>query len=305
MLVDLSHYEFVRVSGPDRHKFLQGQVSCDITQLTPELSLRGALCNLKGRVIADFRAVEYGEHIILQTQQGMASVIEAVLRKYAVFSKVELQVLKGEAVCTGILADDNETRLQALFSSLPQAPHQVVAEAGLILIKPSGDANCFELWSLSGANSAMASLNATDKSGLAKWHALEMRAGEAHVTPELSEEYTPQLLNYDVSGVINFRKGCYTGQEVVARMFYRVEAKKRLYLYSSDSPIDPALAFVTAGERQYPVLQIANADDGVRQAYLLFAVVDVEVAESGEEMKAGTGTILSLVPLHYSTGATD
>ena len=64
-----------------------------------------------------------------------------------------------------------------------------------------------------------------------------MLAGVLHVTAPLSEKYTPQLLNYDISGLIDFKKGCYTGQEVVARMFYRGEAKKRLFLASSSHPV--------------------------------------------------------------------
>lgn len=301
MLVDLSHYEFVRVSGTDRHTFLQGQLSCDISQLTPEQSLRGALCNLKGRVIADFRVVALGDDIILQCQTGMASVIEGVLKKYAVFSKVDLQVLSGEPHCIGMIGDDCEAQLSELFTVLPQAAHQVCSHDGLLLIRSSDADRRFELWDLEGSNSGADWLAQADKSGLPQWLALEMHAGDIHVTPALSEEYTPQLLNYDISGVINFRKGCYTGQEVVARMYYRAEAKKRLFLYSSATSIDPSLATISVNERHYPVLQVINVEVEAQEEHLLYAVVDVDVAESGEqpEIDAQTGGALSLLPLSY------
>ena len=89
-MIDLRDYEFVRVSGPDALKFLQGQVTCDIEKLGKDNSLTGAICNLRGRVIADFLIVLDGEDCILRTQKGMSEVIKKSLAKYAIFSKVEL-----------------------------------------------------------------------------------------------------------------------------------------------------------------------------------------------------------------------
>ena len=84
----LESYEFIRIRGADRISFLQGQLSCNTELLSAERSLVGALCNLKGRVIADFRLLEIREDIILQCAAGMADKIYATLSKYAVFSKV-------------------------------------------------------------------------------------------------------------------------------------------------------------------------------------------------------------------------
>ena len=92
----LQNYEFIRISGVDRISFLQGQLSCNTELLCAERSLTGALCNLKGRVIADFRLVEHNEDIIMQCAAGMAVKIHATLSKYAVFSKVELSQLQSK-----------------------------------------------------------------------------------------------------------------------------------------------------------------------------------------------------------------
>ena len=86
----LIQFEFIRVSGPDARTFLQGQVTCDTTKITPTQSVLGALCNLKGRVIADFRAAQWGEDILLRVGAGLADPVLAVLKKYAVFSKLTL-----------------------------------------------------------------------------------------------------------------------------------------------------------------------------------------------------------------------
>lgn len=300
MLVDLSHYEFVSISGQDRHKFLQGQVSCDMTQLSAGQSLRGALCNLKGRVIADFRVVEHNDDILLQTQTGMATVIEEVLKKYAVFSKVEIQIPTVKPVCKGIVATACQDQLASVFTALPKAADQVRIHQGVLLIRSPGTLPCFELWDLGGDSEQINKLCAAPQAELSTWLSQVMRAGEIHVTPDLSEHYTPQLLNYDISGVINFKKGCYTGQEVVARMFYRAEAKKRLYLYSSNIPLDPDLSTINAGERVFPVLQVNNSQTPAE--HLLFAVVDIDVAESGETLlvEQQPEVALTLLPLSYS-----
>jgi folate-binding protein YgfZ len=287
--LELSHYEFVRVSGEDRHKFLQGQVSCDMGKLTPGNSLRGALCNLKGRVIADFRALERGEDIWLQTQAGMAAKIVAVLQKYAVFSKVKLDVVSGEIRCFGLLSESSpiafpaelSALLPTLPSSFPGSKGEVVSNDRLGIILPGVELNRIEIWDFAGSQPLHDALQQFEQLSTDDWLATEMRAGEIHVSEQMSEEFTPQLLNYDISGVINFKKGCYTGQEVVARMFYRAQAKKRLYLFASPEPIPANVSAIESADTSFPVLQVSNSRKAGSSESLLFAVVDSEVAEHG------------------------
>ena len=298
--VDLTHYEFIRVSGEDRHKFLQGQVSCDISLLSGQQSLRGALCNLKGRVIGDFRALEHGQDIWLQTETGMAGTISDVLKKYAVFSKVQLEVITDTISCIGLLGEDCAEQLAALLPSLPDNPEGVSMNASLAIIRGSGDQPRFEAWCFPGSEKEQDLLRAHAQASLNDWSAQQMRAGELRVTSELTEEYTPQLLNYDISGVINFKKGCYTGQEVVARMFYRGQAKKRLFLFSSSEQVESKT--LRAGEREFPILQVSNGSDA---GNLLFAVVDIEVTDSGNQLSLSDqpDARITLLPLSYAEQA--
>lgn len=296
--VDLSHYEFIRIGGEDRHKFLQGQVSCDISLLTEQQSQRGALCNLKGRVIGDFRALERGDDIWLQTQAGMAETIINVLKKYAVFSKVNLEVMTEAVSCIGLFGEDGASQLCDVLPSLPDNSGGVCTHDDLAIIRVNSSQARFEAWCFSASQSAMNQLRSLPEARLEDWYAQQMRAGELHVTPELSEEYTPQLLNYDISGVINFKKGCYTGQEVVARMFYRGQAKKRLFLFESSQPIVEAAKTLRAGESEFPVLQVSN---GSSAGNLLFAVVDIAVTDSGQPLSLGEqpDSEITLLPLGY------
>ncbi len=237
-VTDLSANEFIRISGADAEKFLQGQVSCNMTQLSEHESKRGVLCNLKGRVIADFRILKTGEDFLLQTQPAMAQKILDTLSRYAVFSKVELQRDDSINAAFGVQGSDAELGSIAdmlSVSELPALAGAIIQTPEAILAKPDSVSNRLEIWCRNDELSQTLQQH-VEPAAIATWTRANMQAGIIHVTTEQSEEFTPQLLNYDISGVIDFKKGCYTGQEVVARMFYRGTAKKRLFLLSTTKP---------------------------------------------------------------------
>lgn len=250
--VQLTQFEFIRASGPDARTFLQGQVTCDTTKITPTQSVLGALCNLKGRVIADFRAAQVGEDLVLKVGIGLADPVLAVLKKYAVFSKLTLS--KEDEFCVlGLLVTGD-----AEGDTLPASPHAVTSLGEEVFAIDSGCSDegtrCVELWGNGASIEASAALLTSSNACVpnktitvattADWTRLEILSGIIHVTPDISGEYTPAQLNYDISGVVNFKKGCYTGQEIVARMFYRSTPKKRLYplqaetMLSSDAKLN-------------------------------------------------------------------
>ena len=240
---ELRQYEYVLIAGPDSIPFLQGQATCDMTQLTDEQCLAGALCNLKGRVIGDFLCVRSAEGCLLQISEGNGQKIAETLSKYAVFSKVEVAIHSGPWRTFGIITNECPV-LHELLPAPPTLSYQTTTSNSATMIKLAGTPNRFQLWVWDAeyADLVAESLKVlTGQQTLADYRQYdyaETLAGRAHVSAQHSEAFTPQLLNYDLSGVVNFQKGCYTGQEVVARMHYRAEAKKRLYLLLADSPSD-------------------------------------------------------------------
>ena len=246
----LIQFEFIRVSGPDARTFLQGQVTCDTTKITPTQSVLGALCNLKGRVIADFRAAQWGKDILLRVGTGLADPVLAVLKKYAVFSKLTLSKEEELGVLGLLVAGQPEG------ASLPSATHAVTSLSEDVLAIDSGCCEAgiqsIELWGNKASIISNAALLTTSISTASdktipvatiavatqdEWTRIEILSGVIHITPALSEDYTPAQLNYDISGVVDFKKGCYTGQEIVARIFYRSTPKKRLYPLSADAQL--------------------------------------------------------------------
>ena len=234
----LTEYEYVQVSGPDALAFLQGQVTCDMEMLSADRCLPGALCNLKGRVVADFLAVLVNDKCFLQITAGNAEKVYATLKKYAVFSKVELSLDAGPAAVLGAIDVGSEQSQPPQIAKYdlppwPPQPGSVTTAERIYSIRLPGPDPRYQIWCWDEQQAV--TLVGSTASNPEQWLRAEILAGVVHVTAETSEQYTPQLLNYDQSGVVDFKKGCYTGQEVVARMHYRAQAKKRLYLLQASA----------------------------------------------------------------------
>lgn len=309
-LMELKDYEFVRVKGPDTLQFLQGQVTCDTDKLNTETSLVGAICNLKGRVIADFNLILDGEDCLLRTQLGMAEIIIKTLSKYAVFSKVKLILETEFTRVIGLLAEDGENLLSDTLGSAPANTFCCTVHPHAIVIRLPGQINRFEIWirkeqALSHWKAGENQVELTDT-----WYREELLKGIVHVTPKNTEEYTPQLLNYDISGVIDFSKGCYTGQEVVARMHYRGKPKKKLFLLSCDEPVNEnsTVSQSLGGKATIgKILAFSNKPSQSETPTLLLAVLNVSSTETNvmlslSDQPESTLKIESLAyPAHTST----
>jgi folate-binding protein YgfZ len=290
----LDHYEFVRISGADTISFLQGQLSCNTELLSETQSLAGVLCNLKGRVIADFHIIKQGNDCLLQCQQGMAQSIINTLAKYAVFSKVEISLLNADSTqpgtdisAIGLIDQQIDKLAQTVGVKLPTDDNGMVQSADFSIIRLPGQR--IEIWfnGVSAREQLLSELDLLESKELEAWHRADISSGIIHVTPISSEEYTPQLLNYDISGLIDFTKGCYTGQEVVARMYYRGTAKKRLYLANSSHTIsaDSQVLITSDGTGKdggSEILAYSNSDDDTP---LLLVILPTEVVESAAPLR--------------------
>ncbi len=307
----LDHYEFVRVAGTDAPGFLQGQLSCNTELLTGQRSLTGAVCNIKGRVIADFRLLKQQDGCILQCAKGMAQPVITTLSRYAVFSKVELSTLApaseggNSAIdAIGLIGEPLHRLCGTLGIDLSADDHSVVQSSDFSVIKVPGLNKRVEIWfQKRGARDRfLSSHGLLASTSQQRWCREDIAAGIIHVSPEISEEFTPQLLNYDVSGLIDFTKGCYTGQEIVARMFYRGTAKKRLYLLSSNQTISANSRVIASGMKDATsgteILAYNNLED---DASLLLSVLTTELAESALPLQLSdqTDSLLNIEKLPY------
>lgn len=306
-LSDPACFDYVEASGADARSFLQGQLTCNLDKLDYNRSLRGALCNLKGRVIADFQLYLLAEEtVLLQGSPGTGQKIVDTLSRYAVFSKVELGIVDGPAAVFGLIGESAAESIRTLLPEIPGRADSVFRNESFLVVRSPGRQPRYQLWCLNEAALEMAREHGIDpESGdWAAWKREEVLTGIAHVTQQTSELYTPQLLNYDISGVVDFEKGCYTGQEVVARMHYRAKPKKRLYGLTAESEIAEGAQIVTARNPDKAAVELVAvappAQSGNTGAAL--GIVSTELAGSGEplQLAGNSQETVKLIELDYA-----
>lgn len=196
------------VSGPDAGKFLQGQLTCDVLTLADGETSFGASCTPQGRMRALFRLVRHGEQFLLLMPRAVVPSLLESLKKYAVFFKAQLRDASSEYQLWGVLAAESIAgSADALVVALPGA-----ISRQLLLLPAAAAAPA-----LPGQAAAAA-----------QWFAAEVLLGEPAVYPETVEKLLPHHANLPGVGGVSFSKGCYTGQEIVARMEYRGKIKTHL-----------------------------------------------------------------------------
>jgi hypothetical protein len=229
-LVGLSNQTLLLIRGPDASKFLQGQVTCDIKELSQQVTRLGAQCNPKGRVLLSFRALQMdSETIALRLPANMMSSALNTLGKYIVFSKAKLHDAHNDFVIMGLFGESAHKVAAVFFDQLPAGDDAWITKDGSYLIQLAPDR--FECWIPSSElDTFLAAVGSqTQNAAINDWQQLDIAAGIAEVYPETFELFTPQELNYQLVNAINFRKGCYTGQEIVARLHYRGKLKRHMY----------------------------------------------------------------------------
>lgn len=247
----LSHC-FIHVTGQDASKFLQGQLTCDIKKLSTLQSGLGAHCNSKGRMLSSFRIVQLADnHYVLRLHASIADSALQALKKYAVFSKVNLAISETMA---GIGLHGAEAK-QALNAFMPQVPTQAYQQQlfrlsaenpsltqadfspvtddapNVCIICTDATLPSYEIYADAPILMQLwQSLSQTISTFSEQQHRLaEHQQNLAFIEAATVDEFIPQMFNYQDTPALSFEKGCYTGQEIVARMQYLGKLKRRLY----------------------------------------------------------------------------
>ena len=269
----LSNVAVTVAAGADAVRFLQGQLSCNVQKLSLAQALRGSLCNLKGRVITDLMLVQGADGILILNWNGMQSKLLATLDKYKVFFKTTLLAADPAIEIFGLGGDDHSSIEKAIGFALPAQPDQVAQSGAVTVVRlPGENATRFLVLTDNRIDSGAGSAKIRNLTVLPDhaWQLADIRDGIVHLHPEQSEVYTPQLLNYDTNGIIDFKKGCYTGQEVVARMHYRAEAKRRLYHLKAESR--EAFASLSAQLSAEDIVAQQQLEDGSIESLVVLPV---------------------------------
>ncbi|MCF5545792.1 YgfZ/GcvT domain-containing protein [Pseudomonas salomonii] len=294
----LTHEGVLAVRGSDAAKFLQGQLTCNLNYLSDTQASLGARCTQKGRMQSSFRILLQGDGVLLAMATELLEPQLADLKKYAVFSKSKLT---DESAAWARFGLSNADQILATFGlELPADTDSVVRTDTLIAIRVSP--NRAELWvPVDHAETVGQQLaSQLQQADLNAWLLGQIRAGIGQVMPQTRELFIPQMLNLQAVGGVSFKKGCYTGQEIVARMQYLGKLKRRLYRLSLDAAQlpEPGTPLFSPNHNSAigEVVIAAKADQSIE----LLAVLQAEAADSGDvHVGSLEGPGLNLLDLPY------
>ncbi|MBD1553713.1 YgfZ/GcvT domain-containing protein [Pseudomonas typographi] len=294
----LSHEGVLAVRGSDARKFLQGQLTCNLNYLDEAHAGLGARCTPKGRMQSSFRIVLEGDGCLLAMARELLPAQLADLKKYAVFSKATLADESTQWQRFGLQQGD--AALQALGLQLPAETHAVARQGSTLAIRVSpGRA---ELWVAAAAAGQTVEVLAQHlpQGDLDGWLLGQVRAGVGQVFEQTRELFIPQMINLQAVGGVSFKKGCYAGQEIVARMQYLGKLKRRQYrlrLPGGNVPAPGTLLFSPVHASAVGEVVIgASAGDTVE----LLAVLQADAVEDGNiHLAEAGGAPLEVLDLPY------
>ncbi len=220
----LTHLAAMEVVGEDAVPFLQGQLTCNVRELNETTASFAAFCNPKGRVISTMLLIKTSSGFCMILPRGLLEKVLKKLHMYVLRSKVQLNDLSSRWLIEGLICPENAAGLD-----LPAQALQAMVRGGQTWVKlPSQIPRFIGIMNIDLATDA--NLSAINPGSIDAWRYLDISAGIPWLDEVQSEQYIPQMLNLDQLGGISFNKGCYTGQEIIARTHYLGAAKRRLFL---------------------------------------------------------------------------
>ncbi|WPL17602.1 tRNA-modifying protein YgfZ [Thiorhodovibrio winogradskyi] len=304
-LCALGELGVIEVKGADAADFLQGQLSNDLRELSDTHAQRSCHCNAKGRVLADSLVLRAGEsyHLILPREQ-IATLLPR-LKMFVLRAQVAVRDLSDEIICLGLIGECTGAVLADHFGSLPEGDNDLAIQGDACLIRAAGPlprwlyvgppATAERLWQQ--AREAGAQLTGGDL-----WALHHIRAGIPSIGANTRELFVPQMTNMHLIDGLSFHKGCYTGQEVVARMQYLGKLKRRMYF--SEVALDqlpvPGTQLDSAGSQSAQGAgSVVDARRNAAGRCELLAVAEIAAVERDDLTLADTGSALSLRPPPY------
>jgi tRNA-modifying protein YgfZ len=308
IIAPLPYYGMLAIEGPDTATFLQGQTTCNINDVNDSHSLTGAYCTAKGRMVSSFRVACIGpENYFLRMRRQIVDNTKNVLGKYIVFSKAQQKNASDDYLTFGLFGPNAQAALTSVFGNAPKQENEAVAIDGNICIQLDPNGQRYECWIRTDQLSQLwpdLSRNLTPVNSRT-WELLNIRLGHGEVTEQTVETFIPQMLNYQLTGEISFTKGCYTGQEIVARMHYRGKLKRQMYRIKINqaSPAPGTALFKTQGNQS--IGNIVNAAAVSDSSCEALAVITNTDANTDQVAIGSELTPVEIVSLPYAINNDD
>lgn len=294
LVINLSQWGLIKVAGPDAAKFLQGQLTCDIHEINETQSRLGAYCNVKGRVVATFRIFYFEECYYLSLPVTMIDLTLTQLKKYAVFSKVTLTNVTQDFIQTGCYGEEILKILQSIQPDIPTTVDKTISTNDFIIICIHGNKPRWLIIAKKSIKNFFQEklTNYLLPADQTIWQALDIEAGIVTVLPETSELFTPQMIDYPKLNAVSFNKGCYLGQEIIARTHYLGKAKRQLRQAKACNVSEPIIAGDKLFAKQNEAGIVANVAEISESKYAVLTVIQEEALQEDLYLKNSTQKIL-------------
>jgi folate-binding protein YgfZ len=311
VLTSLTHQTLIKVTGSEVETFLQGQLSNDIKDVTDTQAQLSAFCDPLGQVLALFLIFKYQGDLYLNFDGALKEPILKRLRMFVLRSDVQFTEVDDSLIQIGFAGEFGDLDIQRRLSTKVKA----VYETGYIDIEGMRDVcvvkvpGPYHRYALFGPAEQMIeawkSLRSNaDVTNSYDWNLLNIAAGIPEVNAETTAKFVAQFLNLDKLEAINFKKGCFPGQEIIARMHYRGKVTKRMFRIRFEEILDlkagEALILKAANGKSHK-LTVINANPDIFNGTLCLAVGTLKSLEAVEgDLVTESGLTATLEPLPYS-----
>jgi folate-binding protein YgfZ len=282
VIVPLTHLGLLECAGEEAKTFLHNQVTSDINHLSADAAQHSAWCSGKGRMLASFLLFRNEQNFQIQLSADLVPMIHKRLQMYVLRAKVKITDVSACTELFGLSGPQAEAALQGAGLPVPQRSLDTAAFTGGKVIRLEGtrfeivvsSAAAPDLW---GKLSAMAC-----PAGTPAWQWLDIQAGIPLITDATKEEFVPQMANFDQLGGVSFHKGCYPGQEIVARTQYLGKVKRHLYRISAAAPMAAGQSIYSPENPEHSCGMVSNAAPSPDGRYAALAVIQENFVEAGD-----------------------
>lgn len=300
ILCDLSHFGLISVAGDDATTFLQGQLTNDIRLVSDTQSQLSAWCTAKGRALATFFITQRQGRYYLSVSRDLLEPTLKRLRMYVLRAKVVLEDSSTGLVHFGYAAPDGDTRLKEILGIAPEQAYATVQTKGMTIMRQPAPIPRFKiLGELEDARQLWERLNVNAACvGRSTWEYFNIRSGVPMVTAASSEAWVPQMLNMHLIDGVSFTKGCFPGQEVVARLKYLGKSKRQMYRIGIPHCFKPPVVGTHFASNDDPeagtILNATLNPEGETEALAV-----MKIAETSKPLRWGEYTV-QLLDLPYA-----
>lgn len=302
VLADLSDWGLIALAGEEAQGFLHNQITNDLGNLSETSAVFAGYCSAKGRLLANFVVLRHGDDILLLLPAELREAVQKRLNMFILRSKVKTRDASAEWVRLGLAGPGAAALLsETLGLAAPAAPMAVAQNAHTLVLGLGPDRYDILVAPEAAAALWQSLANAARPVGRAVWNGLLVRAGVPVIVTATQDQFVPQMANMEVLHGVSFNKGCYPGQEIVARTQYLGKLKRRMFLAR-------VAAAATPGQEVFsPVLgaqgagMIANAAPAAGGGSDVLVVLRLDAYENGAvHLGAPDGPALEFRPLPYS-----